>query len=118
MKARNSKNSSQSLPVKLASFKGGLNPTKEQQSMATILYANNSVENSDSSIEEVTSTHQGRQDTAFRGRLNLMAVINDDAQDYFFLAILVSGTLLIALMISFYVVIVLLSLFESSNLFW
>ena len=99
-------------------FKGGINPTQDQQSMASILHANNVNRNSDSTLEDNALTHQERGRSFARGKLKVAAVVNDDEQDYFFLAILISGSMIIAFMISFYIIIILMSILENYKLLW
>ena len=111
---RSSKKSTQSLPI-FTEFKGGINPTQDQQSMATILHANNVNGNSDSTLEE---NYQEHGSSFARRRLKVVAIVNDDEQDYFFLAILISGSMIIVHMISLYIVIILMSILENSNLLW
>ena len=114
---RNRKKSTQSLPM-FTEFKGGINPTQDQQSMATILHANNSNRDSETTLEDNSLTHQERGSSFARGKLKLVAAATDEEQDYFFLAILISGSMIIVLMISLYIVIILMSILENSHLIW
>ena len=114
---RSRKKSTQSLPI-FTEFKGGINPTQDQQSMATILHANNAYVNVDSTLGDNSLTHQEQGSSFARRRLKLVPANNDEEQDYFFLAILISGSMIIVLMISLYIVIILMSVLENSQLLW
>ena len=86
--------------------------------MATILHSNNSVDNSDSNPEGISDVNHQREDSMASGKLHLTLFQTEEEQDYCLMAVLISGTMLIVLMISLYIVIIFISLFENSKMFW
>ena len=86
--------------------------------MATILHSNNSVDNSDSNPEGISDVNYQREDSQASGKLHLTLFQTEEEQDYCLMAVLISGTMLIVLMISLYIVIIFISLFENSKMFW
>ena len=86
--------------------------------MATILHSNNSVDNSDSNPEGISDVNHQREDSQASGKLHLTLFQTEEEQDYCLMAVLISGTMLIVLMISLYIVIIFISLFENSKMFW
>ena len=86
--------------------------------MATILHSNNSMENVDSNQEVSFDVNHQREDSQASGKMNFTLFQNEEEQDYCLMAVLISGTMLIVLMISLYIVIIFISLFENSKMFW